>query len=103
MPTFAISTTTRRPPDHDDREAFTIISGGVNVYPQEIEDALLAHPSVHDALADAALANELLQHCRQHLAGFKCPRAIHFDTDFPREPNGTLMKRQLRDRYLRAR
>ncbi len=109
-----------------DRKAFTIIAGGVNVYPQEIEDVLLAHPAVVDAAvfgiphpeygeeikavvqpapgvaADDSLVAELLEHCRAHLAGFKCPRSIDFDADLPREPNGKLMKRVLRDRYLTA-
>lgn len=106
-----------------DRKAFTIISGGVNVYPQEVEDVLLTHPSVHDAAVfglpdpeygevvtavidpdpeastDGILVDQLLEHCRQNLADYKCPRSIHFATDFPREPNGKLMKRQLRERY----
>ncbi len=109
-----------------DRKAFTIIAGGVNVYPQEIEDALLAHPAVVDAavfgiphpeygeeikavvqpapglVADDSLSAELVAHCRAHLAGFKCPRSIDFDAELPREPNGKLMKRVLRDRYLTA-
>ncbi len=109
-----------------DRKAFTIIAGGVNVYPQEIEDVLLAHPAVVDAavfgiphpeygeeiravvqpalgvVADDSLRAELVAHCRAHLAGFKCPRSIDFDADLPREPNGKLMKRVLRDRYLTA-
>ena len=109
-----------------DRKAFTIIAGGVNVYPQEIEDVLLAHPAVFDVAvfgvphaeygeevkavvqpdpavaADESLVAELLEHCRAHLAAFKCPRSIDFDTDLPREPNGKLMKRVLRDRYVTA-
>jgi long-chain acyl-CoA synthetase len=109
-----------------DRKAFTIIAGGVNVYPQEVEDVLLAHPAVVDAavfgvphpeygeeikavvqpapglVADDSLSAELVAHCRAHLAGFKCPRSIDFDAELPREPNGKLMKRVLRDRYLTA-
>ncbi len=107
-----------------DRKAFTIIAGGINVYPQEIEDVLLAHPAVIDVAvfgiphpeygeeikavvqpapgvdADDSLRAELVAHCRAHLAGYKCPRSIDFDADLPREPNGKLMKRALRDRYL---
>jgi long-chain acyl-CoA synthetase len=106
-----------------DRKAFTIIAGGINVYPQEIEDVLLAHPAVVDVavfgvanpeygeeikavvqpdpavIADESLAAELTEHCRTHLAAFKCPRSIDFDSELPREPNGKLMKRVLRDRY----
>jgi acyl-CoA synthetase (AMP-forming)/AMP-acid ligase II len=107
-----------------DRKAFTIISGGVNVYPQEIEDVLLAHAAVVDVAvfgvphpeygeevkavvqaderleAGDALEAELLDHCRAHLSAFKCPRSVDFDPNLPREPNGKLMKRVLRDRYL---
>ena len=109
-----------------DRKAFTIIAGGINVYPQEIEDVLLTHPAVIDAavfgiphpeygeeikavvqpapgaVTDDTLRAELHTHCRTHLAAFKCPRSIDFDADLPREPNGKLMKRVLRDRYLGA-
>ena len=107
-----------------DRKSFTINAGGVNIYPQEIEDVLLAHPAVHDVavfglpndeygeevkavvepdpaiVADAALAAELLDHCRQHLAGFKIPRSIDFEPQLPREPTGKLRKHLIRDRYL---
>ena len=107
-----------------DRKSFTINAGGINIYPQEIEDVLLLHPAVHDVavfglpndeygeevkavvepdpavVADDALAGELLAHCRQHLAGFKIPRSIDFEPQLPREPTGKLRKHLIRDRYL---
>ncbi|MFM8548574.1 MAG: acyl-CoA synthetase [Betaproteobacteria bacterium] len=106
-----------------DRKAFMIISGGVNIFPQEIEDALIAHPAVADvavigvpdedlgeavkavvqlsdpASASPALAEDLLAFCRTRLAGFKCPRSIDFDNDLPRQPTGKLFKQKLRERY----
>jgi len=106
-----------------DRIAHTIISGGVNIYPREIEDVLVVHPAVADVavigipdeemgesvlavveLRDAStdteeLKTELLDLCRSHLAGFKCPRRVDFVTELPRLPTGKLLKRVLRDEY----
>jgi long-chain acyl-CoA synthetase len=106
-----------------DRASYTIISGGVNVYPQEAEDALLAHPQVMDAAvfgvpdpdfgeavlavvqpteapADpAALETELIEHCRARLAKVKCPRSVDFRPELPRTPTGKLLKRLLKDEY----
>jgi long-chain acyl-CoA synthetase len=106
-----------------DRTAFMIISGGVNIYPQEIENVLVTHPKVLDVavigvpndefgeevkaivqpvLVDAAgpdLAEELIEHCRAQLAAYKCPRSIDFEAELPRLPTGKLYKRLLRDRY----
>jgi long-chain acyl-CoA synthetase len=106
-----------------DRRADMIISGGVNIYPAEIEAVLLTHPAVGDAavlgvpdeewgeavravvepasdvVADERLAEELLAHCRTQLAGFKCPRQIDFRAELPRFPTGKLYKRLLRDEY----
>lgn len=103
-----------------DRRDFTIISGGVNIYPREVEDTLLAHPRVADAavfglpddefgervhavvepVAEAAddpeLAAELNAFCRQRLAHLKCPRAIEFRSHLPRLPTGKLAKGALR-------
>lgn len=106
-----------------DRESFMIISGGVNVYPQEIENALMLHPAVQDVAVfgvpnedlgeevkaivqlddpsrdpDATTA-DLLAHCAEHLARFKIPRTIEFLEDFPRSPTGKLYKAPLRDKY----
>jgi acyl-CoA synthetase (AMP-forming)/AMP-acid ligase II len=106
-----------------DRKAFMIISGGVNIYPQETENLLIGHPKVADVAvigvpnedfgeevkavvqpmdwADAgpALAEELIAFCRQHLSAIKCPRTIDFDKELPRHPTGKLYKRLIRDRY----
>lgn len=106
-----------------DRKAHMIISGGVNIYPQEIENVLVLHPKVADVAvigvpdddlgeqvkavvqpadgvaADEALERELIAHCRAHLAGFKCPRSVDFEAELPRLPTGKLYKRLLRDRY----
>lgn len=106
-----------------DRKIDMIISGGVNIYPAEIEGVLVAHPKVTDAAvfgvpneefgeevkaavelvggttAGPELAAELIEHCRQHLAGYKAPRSIDFEASLPRHPTGKLYKRLLRDRY----
>ena len=109
-----------------DRRAFMIISGGVNIYPQEIEDVLIGHAKVADVavvgvpnddlgeevravvqLLDPAqacgdVADELIAHCRQRLASYKCPRAIDFDAALPRHPTGKLYKQRVRNRYWPA-
>ncbi len=106
-----------------DRRDFMIVSGGVNIYPQEAENLLVTHPKVMDAAvfgipdpemgervhavvqplhAGAGgpdLERELLAFCRDHLSHYKCPRAIDFDAELPRQPTGKLYKRLLRDRY----
>ena len=106
-----------------DRKAFMIISGGVNIYPQEAENLLVTHPKVTDvavigvpnedfgeevkavvqaanpAEAGPALAEELLAYCREHLSPIKCPRSIDFEAELPRHPTGKLYKRLIRDRY----
>jgi len=106
-----------------DRKIDMIISGGVNVYPAEVEAALLAHPRVADAAvfgipdddwgesvkavvepargseAGPELERELLAHCAEQLARYKCPRSIDFAQALPRDPNGKLYKRVLRDPY----
>ncbi len=106
-----------------DRKTHMIISGGVNIYPQETEDLLVTHDKVMDAAvigvpdndlgeavkavvqprpgvaADRELEHELLEFCRRHLAHYKCPRSIDFDDELPRLPTGKLYKLVLRDRY----
>ncbi|MFG1771893.1 acyl-CoA synthetase [Nocardia salmonicida] len=107
-----------------DRKAFTIISGGVNIYPQEIENALALHPKVFDVAvigvpdeemgeavkavvqpaagveAGPALAEELREFLRERIGGYKVPRTVDFSDDLPRTPTGKLVKGKLRDRYL---
>ncbi len=106
-----------------DRRSDLILVGGVNVYPQEAENLLISHPKVLDAAVfgiphpefgeevkavvqvvpgiepSEALEAELLDFCHQSLAGIKCPRSIDFRAELPREPNGKLLKRLLRDEY----
>ncbi|HTW33017.1 MAG TPA: acyl-CoA synthetase [Rhizomicrobium sp.] len=106
-----------------DRKAFMIISGGVNIYPQEAENLLINHPKVADVAvigvpnedfgeevkavvqpadwkdAGPALADELIAYCREHLSPIKCPRSIDFEPELPRHPTGKLYKRLIRDRY----
>jgi len=108
-----------------DRKAYMIISGGVNIYPQEAENVLVTHPAVLDAAvfgipneemgeevkavvqpfdivrAGPELATELLAFCRTRLSHIKCPRSIDFAAELPRTPTGKLLKRILRDRYWR--
>jgi long-chain acyl-CoA synthetase len=110
-----------------DRKSDMIISGGVNIYPAEIEGAIGAHPKVADvavfgipdddwgeqvkavvellpgAEPGPETAEDLLAFCRTRLAGFKCPRSIDFTTALPRDPNGKLYKRKLRDPYWAGR
>ncbi len=110
-----------------DRASHMIISGGVNIYPAEIEQVLIAHPAVHDVgvfgipdeewgeqvkaaieLApgyepSAALASEILTYARAHLAGYKVPRSIDFEAHLPRYPTGKLYTRVLKERYWPAR
>jgi acyl-CoA synthetase (AMP-forming)/AMP-acid ligase II len=106
-----------------DRRTFMIISGGVNIYPQESENVLVGHPAVLDvavigvpnddlgeeakavvqlvdpAAASDELAAELLAFCQASLARYKCPRSVDFTEQLPREDSGKLYKRRLRDQY----
>ncbi len=107
-----------------DRKRDMIISGGVNIYPAEIEDVLHRHPAVEDAAVfgvpddewgervhaavqlhggAAAGAGELIEFCRRHLADYKAPREVSFHADFPRDTAGKLVKRLLRDPYWTGR
>jgi len=110
-----------------DRQAHMIISGGVNIYPQESENVLAGHPAVGDVAvigvpdpemgeavkavvlpvdptaATPDLEAELLAYCRAELATYKCPRSIDFVDELPRDPNGKLYKRLLRERYWEGR
>ena len=109
-----------------DRAAFMIISGGVNIYPQECENLLITHPKVSDAAVFGApneemgeevkavvqlmpgfesgceTEAELIAFCRDHLAHHKCPRSVDFEAQLPRLPTGKLYKGPLRDRYWKG-
>jgi long-chain acyl-CoA synthetase len=106
-----------------DRSANLIISGGVNIYPAEVDAVLLEHPAVRDVATigvpdpewgesvlavvqlqpgvepSAELAHELLDFTRERLAHYKCPRAVEFVDELPREDTGKIFKRKLRDEY----
>jgi long-chain acyl-CoA synthetase len=106
-----------------DRSANLIISGGVNIYPAEVDAVLLDHPGVADAAVIGVpnsewgeevlavvelragaeqgreLADELVDFCRDRLAHYKCPRRVEFVDQLPRQDNGKIYKRVLRDRY----
>ena len=110
-----------------DRKAFMIISGGVNIYPQEVENLLVTHPKVADAAvfgvpneefgeevkaviqpltwaeAGPDLEAELIAFARTHLSHVKCPRSVDFMEELPRHPTGKLYKRLLRDKYWTGR
>ncbi len=106
-----------------DRKSFMIISGGVNIYPQEIENLMITHPEVADVAAVGApheemgeevvagsnpptgprparpLAAEINAFARAHLSHVKAPRRIDFMVELPRHPTGKLYKRLIRDAY----
>jgi fatty-acyl-CoA synthase len=107
-----------------DRKAFMIISGGVNIYPQEIENVLALHPKVFDVavigVQDAEMGEsvkavvqpaagvtpgpelvaELCTYLRERIAHYKVPRTVDFVEELPRTPTGKLVKGKLRERYL---
>lgn len=106
-----------------DRKSYMIISGGVNIYPQETEDCLITHEKVADvavfgvpnedmgeevkavvelvdfSLASKALEQELITYCQSKISKIKCPRSIDFEESLPREDTGKLKKRLIKDRY----
>ena len=110
-----------------DRKSDMIISGGVNIYPAEIESILILHPKIADVAvfgvpdddwgeavkavvqpadgqaAGDALRDDILAFCADQLARFKTPRTIDFTDELPRDPNGKLYKRSLRDPYWEGR
>jgi fatty-acyl-CoA synthase len=109
-----------------DRKAYMIISGGVNIYPAEVENTLAIHPKVLDVAVfgvphqeygeevkavvqpvegvtgSPELAEELISFARERIAHYKCPRSVDFEAELPRLATGKLYKRLLRDRYWRG-
>jgi long-chain acyl-CoA synthetase len=110
-----------------DRKSHMIISGGVNIYPQEVENCLATHPKVDDVAVigvpheemgeevkavvqpaigfapGPALAEELIAYVREQIAHYKAPRSVDFVEQLPRQANGKIYKRLLRDRYWQGR
>ena len=108
------------------RSAELIISGGVNIYPAEVDEVLLQHPAVGDVAtigvpddewgeqvksvvlpangiqSDDALARELMEFCRERLAHYKCPRSVDFAEALPRLDSGKIQRRKVRDLYLKG-
>ena len=100
-----------------------IISGGVNIYPQETEDLIITHPKVFDCAVIGApnqefgeevkaiiqpvswnekgkdLEEEIINFCKENLSSIKCPKTVDFEKELPRHPTGKLYKRLLKDRY----
>jgi acyl-CoA synthetase (AMP-forming)/AMP-acid ligase II len=111
-----------------DRIKDMIVSGGENIYPAEVENILLSHSRVADAAVIGVpddkwgetvkaiivrqpgdenpkgdLESELIQHCRAHLAHYKCPTSVDFAETLPRNPSGKILKRELREPYWKGR
>ena len=106
-----------------DRQANMIVSGGVNIYPQETENVLAGHPQVRDvavvgvpdeefgesvravvelhdpSAGSAELARELIAYCRAHISAIKCPKGVDFVEHLPRTDSGKLLKREVKDGY----
>jgi acyl-CoA synthetase (AMP-forming)/AMP-acid ligase II len=105
-----------------DRVKDMIVSGGENVYPREIEDVLFEHPGVADAAVigvpdekwgetvkaivvrkdESVSADDVLEHCRGKLAGYKQPRSVDFVDELPRNPSGKVLKKELREPYWKG-
>jgi acyl-CoA synthetase (AMP-forming)/AMP-acid ligase II len=106
-----------------DRRKDMVISGGINIYPREIEEVLLRHDTVAEAAVVGvpdeqwgerlaavivprsgarATAEEIAAHCRLHLGGYKVPREISFAAELPRNPAGKVMKRTIREQLSKA-
>jgi long-chain acyl-CoA synthetase len=101
-----------------DRKTHMIISGGANIYPAEVENVLFTHPAVADVAVigvpdpeygeqvkalverrEEVTEEELIDFCRERLSHYKCPRSVDFLAELPRDPNGKIKKKQLRDPY----
>ena len=102
-----------------DRVKDMIVSGGENIYPAEVENALMSHEKILDAavvgipdekwgeavkafvvLSDSSLdEDQIISYTRTKIAGYKCPRSINFISELPRNPSGKILRRELRDPY----
>lgn len=103
-----------------DRKKDMIITGGENVYPREVEEALYAHPKIAEAAVigvpdvkwgeaikavialkagESATEDEIIGFCREHIAGFKCPKSVDFMEALPKSPVGKILKKELRKRF----
>ncbi|MFC1824772.1 long-chain-fatty-acid--CoA ligase [Thermodesulfobacteriota bacterium] len=103
-----------------DRKEDMIISGGFNIYPKEVEDIIYMHPAVFEAtvfgIPDdlwgesvkavvslkegmSATADEIIDHCKNHLASYKKPKSVDFIKEIPKNPTGKILRRQLREPY----
>jgi acyl-CoA synthetase (AMP-forming)/AMP-acid ligase II len=107
-----------------DRKIDMIISGGENIYPAEIEAVLYRHPKVFEAAVigipddewgesvkavvilkegQSATAEEIINYCREHLAGYKVPRSVDFVKDMPKTATGKILKKEIRAPYWKGR
>ncbi len=107
-----------------DRKADMIVTGGENVYPKETEDALYEHPAVLECAVvsapdekwgervqavvvlkrgQAATAEELIAHCKERLAGYKCPKAIEFWGSLPKTPIGKILRKDVKKIFWEGR
>jgi acyl-CoA synthetase (AMP-forming)/AMP-acid ligase II len=107
-----------------DRKADMIVTGGENVYPKEVEDVLYQHPAVAMAAVVSApdekwgervqavvvlkpdqstTEAELIAHCKQRLAGYKCPKAIEFSDKLPTTPVGKILRKDVKKKYWEGR
>ena len=106
----------------EDRLKDMIITGGENVYGPEVESVLIEHPAVTDAAiigipddhwgesvkaivvtTGEVESRDIIDFCREHLAGYKCPRTVDFTTELPRNASGKILKNQLREPYWKDR
>jgi acyl-CoA synthetase (AMP-forming)/AMP-acid ligase II len=103
-----------------DRKKDLVITGGENVYPREVEEILYRHPAVLEAAVigvpdekwvervhavivlkerHTATSDEIINFCKQHLARYKAPRSVDFVTVLPKNPQGKILKREIREKY----
>ena len=107
-----------------DRKKDMIITGGENVYPREVEEVLYGHPAVSEAAvigvpddkwvervhaiitlkeSEQATSEEIVAYCKERLAWYKAPKSVEFVTSLPKNPQGKILKRELREKYWQGR